>query len=123
MRNATLVAIGLVFWGALAASPATAMPGTVAEIGAGGTPPAIVDVRGGFKFRGRHHRGFGRGSISRGFGRRGFHQRDFGKRGFHRGFGQGTFRQRGFRKGRGLGGFGHRGKGFGRHHGLRSHVK
>lgn len=116
MRNAKSVALGLVFWGALAASPATAMPGTVANLESGGAPPAIVDIRGGFKFRGRHHRGFGRRSFFHGFGHRRFHHRGFRKRGIHPGFGQGTFRQRGFRKR-------HGGKRFGHHHGLRFHAK
>jgi len=111
MRLLKTVAVGLVVWAATAASPAAALPGSVAKLAVASGSPAIVDVRGGFKYRGRHHGGFGRRSFHRGFGHRGFH-----KRGFHRGFGHGKFRHRGFKKGFKFGGFGHGGGKF-RHHG------
>ncbi len=122
MRFAKTAAMALMVGAALTASPAAAMPGPDAKI-AGGAPLAIVDIRGGSRFRGRHRGGFGRGSFSRGLGRPGFHQRGFRKRGLHHSLGHDKFRHRGFRKGHRSGGFGHGGKSFGGHHGFRPYAK
>ncbi len=124
MRFAKTVVMGLAVCAAMAANPATAKPGGVAKSVAGGASPAIVDIRGGFKYGGRHYGGFGGRSYFRGFGHRGFHKRGF-HRGFGHGFGRGKFRHRGFKKGFKFGGFGHGGGKF-RHHsgkGFRFHVK
>jgi hypothetical protein len=120
MRIAKTVVMGLMVAAALAVTPAAASPRTAGYVASNSLPNGIVSVRGGFKFRGRRHGGFGRRSFFHGFGHRGFQ-----KRRSHNSFGHGKFRQRGFRKGHkfggfgyGVGKFGHRGGGRGlRHHG------
>lgn len=124
MRSAKTAAMGLAVWAMMAASPAAAIPAGPAKFAGADASPSIIEIRGGFKYRGRHHGGFGWRSFHRGFGHRGFHKRGF-HRGFGHGFGRSKFPHHGFKKGFRYGGLRHGGKFH--HHGVgkgfRFHVK
>lgn len=126
MRVATTVAIVLLAGTIAAVAPAAASPRVSDAISDNGVRHGVVEVGGGFKFRGRHHGRFGhRGFYKRGFHKRGFRggfgQRSFHKRSLHRGFGHGVghgkFRHRGLPKGFRVDGFRH-GAGKRGHHGV-----